>query len=338
MLGKYYRSRLLLAIVSAVSALVTVTFFLWYQNYTVLRAPHWAPILGLFLLAILPIFLPTKRLELPQLITPVVLILGLNSVDTTLTAMSHSVTFSNLSWPLMAYTMLALGLILRRHTFYGWLFFTGFMVLVLSWHTRYFDSRLTLSTEFAIPVLLMVVATVVPKQIEQALSKTRQARGMRIIADAGRLEENDMGTVASQRVQEVRSLTEDMLYRIAYNDTPVGREEMDRFRFTEAQLRDTIRGRYIVNQQILDAAWLARQRGVKVDILDERGGALPARVAQALTLCAVDLLEDATGGTITVRAFPSDDQCAVMLVHDGNSEDDEPSAIEISQTGEIDRF
>lgn len=338
MLAKYYKSNLLLTILSVAILLIVGSFFFWYEYCTVSRAPHWGIVLGNYALAALLTFIPTKRLALPDLLMPVLMILALNSVDTTLGAISHSITFSNLSWPLMAYTLLAVGLVLRRHTFYGWLFFAGFMLLVLSWHNDYFNPRISLATEFAIPFLLMLVGMIVPKQIEQAVSKTRQARGMRIIADAGRAEETDMGAIATQRVQEVRSLTEDMLHRIAYNESPVTQSEMDEFRFTEAQLRDTIRGRYIVNKEILDAAWLARQRGVKVDILDERGSALPAKVAAALTQCAVDLFDNATGGTITVRAFPADDQTAVMLVHDGNSEDEEPSAIEISQNGMIDRF
>lgn len=338
MLVKYYRSRLLTLILTTVTLLITGSFFFWYNHYTTPRAPHWAIVLTLYALAALPVYLPTKRLALPDVMMPIILVLALNSVETTLSAISHSVIFSNLSWPLMAYTMLAAGLMLRRHTVFAWLFFAGFTVLVLSWHTNYFDTRLMLSTEFAMPFLVMIVSMVVPKQIEQAVAKTRQARGMRIIADAGSAEETGMGAIATQRVHEVRTLTEDMLYRIAYNESPVTRSEMDEFRFTEAQLRDTIRGRYIVNREILDAAWRARQRGVKVDILDERGSPLPARVAVTLTQCAVDLFDNASGGTITVRAFPADDQTAVMLVHDGNSEDEEPSAIEISQTGAVERI
>lgn len=338
MLVKYYRSRLLTLVLSTVTLLVLGSFFFWYPQYITDRAPHWATIISLYAIATLPVFLPTKRLALPDVMLPIITVLGLNSVNTTLSAISHSVTFSSLSWPLMAYTLLAVGLVSRRHTFYGWLFFASFVLLVLSWHSNYFASRVNLSTEFYIPFLLMVVSTIVPQQIEQAVSKTRQARSMRIIADAGRTEEADMSAIATQRVQEVRALTQDMLHRIAYNESPVTREEMDEFRFTEAQLRDTIRGRYIVNKEILHAAWLARQRGVKVDILDERGTALPARLSMILTQCAVDLFDNASGGTITVRAFPADDQIAVMLVHDGNSEDEEPSAIEISQTGLVERF
>ncbi|GAA4788323.1 hypothetical protein [Rothia endophytica] len=338
MLAKYYQSSVLLKVFAAGSLLILTAFAIWYNFYTVITAPHWGAVLGVYILAICPIFLPTHRLELPEYLPPLIVVLGLSSVEMTLTAISHCLTFLHLSWPLMAYTALALGLILRRRSFYGWLFFIGFSILVLSKHTRGFDSRLMLATEFIIPVLLMLIAMIVPRQIEQANSKTQQARGMRIIADADRAEKTGIGVVSSQRVQEVRALTEDMLYRIAYNQSPVTQDEMDSFRFAEAQLRDTIRGRYIVNRQILDTAWLARQRGVKVDILDERGSSLPGRVASALTHCAVDLFENASSGTITIRAFPSDDPCAVMLVHDGNSEDDEPSAIEISQTGDIERF
>lgn len=338
MLVKYYRSPILTVSLSICGLLLAIAFFYWYDAYTITRAPHWAGVLILYASAALPALLPTRQLALPDLLLPLIMILGLNSLSVSLNAISHSLSFSNLSWVLMAYTLLSICLLVRRHTFYGWLFFLGSVILILSWHTNYFDSRWSLLVQFTLPFLLMISSMVVPKQIEQAVSKTRQARGMRIIADAGRAEETDIGAIATQRVQEVRALTEEMLHRIAYSEAPVTQEEMDRFRFAEAQLRDTIRGRYIVNKEILYSAWLARQRGVKVDILDERGSALPPRVASALTRCALDLFDQASAGTITVRAFPADDQIAVMLVHDGNSEDEEATGIEISQEGNIDRF
>lgn len=338
MLVKHYRNWLLPLMLALAVFLGLIAFYLWYTNYTVPLAPHWAQVLGAVTLPALLIYLPVSKLRIPDLFLPLFLILGINSIETTLRSISHSLTFANLSWPLLVYTLLSVSLVLRRHMVYGWLFFTSFVLLTLNWHANYFNARLTLASEFFIPTALMLVATLVPKQIEQAVSKTRQARGMRVLADSGRAEEQDMSQVATQRVQEVRTLTEDMLHRIAYNPSPVTPQEMDEFRFTEAQLRDTIRGRYIVNQQILDAAWLARQRGVKVDILDERGSALPPEVTKALTQAAVDLFDNALGGTITIRAFPADDRSAVLLVHDGNSEEEEPSAIDISQTGQVERF
>lgn len=342
MLAKYYRSRMLNTVILITTVFTTLSFFIWYDTYATPRAPHWITILALYALAALLVFLPTKKLALPDVLMPIILVLSLNSVDTTLSVLGHALTFEQIAWPLMAYTMIAVGLVLRRHVFFGWVFFLGFMVLTLSWRSNYFDTRMTLSTEFGVHALLMVISMIIPKQIEQAVAKTRQATGMRIVADAGRAEENDMSVIATQRVQEVRTLTEDMLHRIAYNPSPVTPEEMDKFRFTEAQLRDTIRGRYIVNREILDAAWLARQRGVKVDILDERGSALPSKVAIALTRSAVDIFENAFSGTVTIRAFPKDDPCAVMLVHDSGiddgSEEAEASAIEISQEGAIERF
>ena len=44
-------------------------------------------------------------------------------------------------------------------------------------------------------------------------------------------------------------------------------------------------------------------------------------------------------GSVTIRAFPADDQSAVLIVHDPGDDDEDAIALEIAQgTGEISEF
>ena len=73
--------------------------------------------------------------------------------------------------------------------------------------------------------------------------------------------------------------------------------------------------------------------------MDELGSKLPDYIIQPLTDSALEVLSVATGGTVTIRAFPQSDPIAVMVVYDGGVDEENPIAIEIDRnTGNIDRF
>ena len=51
------------------------------------------------------------------------------------------------------------------------------------------------------------------------------------------------------------------------------------------------------------------------------------------------MLDAAQAGSVTIRAFPADDQTAVLIVHDPGDDDEDAIALEIAQgTGEISEF
>lgn len=317
---------------------VLVEFLLWYNSAALTEPYAWVPLLASIGWGFLLVFFPSRDLQLPPFMIPLILLVSMGTVQMMLAALPHNINPKNITLPLMVIVLVSSVLVVRNHITAGWavLFFSS--LLVLKWHLVLFVPTIHIAALFLVPCMIVFAAHLFKYQIEQANHRARQARILLQNAELRQAAEVGARDVAAQRVYEVRTLTEDMLYRIAYNPEPVTAEEIKQFRFTEAQLRDTIRGRYVVNQKILDAALEARRRGAKVDILDERGEDLPVSVMRAVTTAAVDMLEDASGGTITIRAFPVGDPIAVMLVHDGNSEDDEPSAVEISATGEIDRF
>lgn len=339
MLNQYYSHRLFRTGVGVFFALGLFSFYIWYSQFALMSPLAWVPLLACVILSFTLVLFPTNTKRLPFFITPLILLIALVTLQMMLLLLPHNLTQLSILFPLLYTLSMCSTLILRDHAVSPWVLFALSMLLVLKWHLDVFISSLSIAAEFLVPTAILGGMCVFKHQIQQASHKARQSRILLQHAEFGREHEEGVSSVAAHRVQEVRSLTEDMLHRIAYNREPVTSEEINEFRFTEAQLRDTIRGRHIVNKQILEATMAARRRGAKVDILDERGEPLPPHIVEVLTPCAVDLLDDAYGGTITIRAFPPDDPTAVMLVHDGNSEEDEPSAIEIAQhSGEIERF
>lgn len=316
-----------------------IELLVWYNTVAAPTPGTWIPLLAYIFLSFIMVFFPSGSLNMPAMLVPAVILVTLLNVQIMLGVVPHNLTPATLAMPLTIVVMVCSVMIQRNHFVSAWVLFVISTLLMLKWHLDIYTPRMTILAIFLIPAAILAANHIFKRQIDQSLHKARQSRVLLQNAELGQEQEHGVSSVAAQRVAEVRSLTEDMLHRIAYNPSPVTRAEIDDFRFTEAQLRDTIRGRHVVNQEILQATFAARHRGAKVDILDERGEPLPSAVVRSLTTCAVDLLDSATGGTITIRAFPKDDPIAVMLVHDGNCEEDEPSAIEIAQgTGAIERF
>ena len=92
-------------------------------------------------------------------------------------------------------------------------------------------------------------------------------------------------------------------------------------------------------RRVLEATRRARERGVSVDILDERGSVLPQRILRIVGEQAAAVLDAAQAGSVTIRAFTADDPTAVLIVHDPGHEDDDAVALEIAQgTGEVSEF
>lgn len=185
----------------------------------------------------------------------------------------------------------------------------------------------------------LVIATLVITEVERLLDRRREARALGASARTDDDAEQDTVNASIRRMHEVRRIAGPSLERIAYDSSPVDDRELRRFRVIEAQLRDSIRGRSISTPELLEATRRARERGVSVDILDERGSALPERILRIVGRESAAVLDAAQAGSVTIRAFPADDPTAVLIVHDPGDDDEDAIALEIAQdTGEISEF
>lgn len=121
--------------------------------------------------------------------------------------------------------------------------------------------------------------------------------------------------IRRQRVQELQASAGPLLERIARNERLPTPEERKEYRAAEALLRDGVRGRSLATPAIEAAATSARDRGVDVTLLDDRGE--PLATAEAMTKLAgfvVTTLERTDGGSVTVRLHPKGRDVAVSIV------------------------
>jgi hypothetical protein len=121
--------------------------------------------------------------------------------------------------------------------------------------------------------------------------------------------------IRRQRVLELQASAGPLLERIARNERLPTPEERKEYRAAEALLRDGVRGRSLATAAITGAATSARDRGVDVTLLDDRGEPLATPEAmRKLTEFVVTTLDRTDGGSVTVRLHPKGRDVAVSIV------------------------
>ncbi|MBM7052080.1 MULTISPECIES: hypothetical protein [unclassified Rothia (in: high G+C Gram-positive bacteria)] len=284
-------------------------------------------------------FLELDKTRLPEVYSPIITLLSMYSVQGLLEVLPHSLPRGTVLLVILPFQLISIILILRQRSFVGWIVFLFMLLLVAQWYQSFERTLAEFLSIFLVPALLLAVAQGMNSLAAAATQQTEQSTSLLRSAEHNHAEEEGLGNVASQRVAEVRTLTESMLSRIAFDPSPISLEEAEQFKLAEAQLRDTIRGRHIANRAILDATWAARQRGIRVDILDELGETMPRRISDSLTTSVLEVLKNTDGGTVTIRAFPADDAIAAMVVYDGGDDEDNAIAYEIDrETGAVEIF
>jgi len=292
-----------------------------------------------YVLAVALAVYPYGRRRLPDLPTITAVLLMLVSIQRSFDALDPRAQLFDGQWFTLGFDGFLVILGIRRRGGWGWATLVVSVAVSMTWGARsgfgVWDAGLSNSASAA----LLLASQLIAREYDRSSAAFAEAHEMVVSARSHDEAEQDTANASAQRVQEVRRLAGGLLERIANDPSPITDYEIGQFRLTEAQLRDSIRGRSIATPYLLEVARAARARGVQVDVLDERGRTLPTAVLRSATRQAMEVLNAATSGSVTIRAFPEGDPTAVFIVHDGNAEDDEPVAIEIADgSGEVSRF
>ena len=231
------------------------------------------------------------------------------------------------AWHCGAIQMLLVSLALRNRMKMAWLGIGVFAVIDMSMSLHH---RLSVIDGLALvltPVMWVVIASAVNimlwrsgSLIETYMTQSRQSA--QLLA-----RQHAMGLSREQWMLELEHSTRPALELIALRDlTEDNRVEMV---LLEAELRDQIRGRALASGGVLRAARRARLRGVKVDILDDRKGALPSQVFRDATTQLVATLEHATTGIVRCRALPEGEHPAVTILAFDESEQESELYLEV---------
>ena len=133
--------------------------------------------------------------------------------------------------------------------------------------------------------------------------------------------ENARQIAQSEWMRDLNRATRPMLERIAAGR--LNAMEQQECVLLEAELRDQIRGRGIASATVLQAARAARERGVSVDLLDDRATELPEDLLTEATEQLVRALNRTEGGAVKCRVLPEGSGVAVTILAYAEITDDE---------------
>ena len=130
--------------------------------------------------------------------------------------------------------------------------------------------------------------------------------------------------VRQERIQQTLQKAEPFLTKITEQGGKLSEDEAIEARLLEAELRDLIRGRGLINERVSEAANKARARGVKVELLDEGGlEEVDPEERSEILLKVAEALDSVLDGKITIRS-PKGESWKVTIAAMSPSRD-EPS-------------
>lgn len=219
------------------------------------------------------------------------------------------------SWHLGSNTWMLFFLAMRRRPGAAWLGYVLMAAGTLAWSTAVgrgpLDGALLLDTHAAI----LFVGTLFEVNLRRTAKRINEF-GEHSVASAVEAAEGATSTqIRLRRVLELRASAVPLLdYLVDHGPPPTDSARLQ-YATSEALLRDGVRGRSLITPRIADAATKARERGVEVTLLDDRGEGLDsgeAMVSMSDTIVAA--LNAAEDGAVTVRLAPRGRPVAVSIV------------------------
>jgi len=218
------------------------------------------------------------------------------------------------TWHLGANTWLIWFLILRRRVLLAW---TGGFVMVgitLAWAELAGRGALKGLLLAQSQIALMVVATLFGASLRRTAQRINELTERSVGASAVAASANAAQEIRVQRAAELASTAVPLLDRIA-NGAAISDADRAEFARVEAHLRDGVRGRSLMLPVVVAAVARARERGVEVTLLDDRGSELPSQAAMAeIGIRLAAALDRVSAGAVTIRLLPPGRDIAITMV------------------------
>ena len=218
-------------------------------------------------------------------------------------------------WHLGSNTWILFFLALRRRPGFAWIGF-ALQGAVTAWWAlsvgRGIGDPLMLLRTHA---LILLLATLFGINLRRTTRQINELEQLAFVNAVEAAQTAAAGQIREQRVVELRETAVPLLERLVTVGAPTTDAERVRYATAEAQLRDAVRGRSLVTPGVAAATLRARERGVEVVLLDDRGTPLASGEAmQRLTDTVVAALDAAASGSVTVRLAPAGRAVAVSVV------------------------
>jgi len=242
--------------------------------------------------------------------------LGIIAVSTALVcyALPDAGALGRATWHLGANTWLIWFLILRRRVLLAWAGGLSMVAIMAAYGVISGRGPLWGVTLAQSQVALMVVATLFGASLRRTANRINELTERSVSASIVAASADAAQEIRVQRAAELASTAVPLLDRIATRGV-FGDADRAAFARVEAQLRDGVRGRSLMVPIVVSAVARARERGVEVTLLDDRGSELPSVAAMAeIAVRVAAALDSASSGAVTIRLLPPGRDTAVTVV------------------------
>jgi hypothetical protein len=274
----------------------------------------WPDYLGMVIYvgAVVLVLVPRQgKLPLPAAITAVVAVIAVNILVTSVLPLDTWPGYA--SWNLAATYTLLVVVNIRGRVLLSWI-----GVLIATAQTMVWASGASMGV---VGGLMLNIATIgwvaVSTGIGQLLrsndGKVAQYRADAQAAADWYAAEEALHVARTLWLEHIRRIAGRALTRIADPNHVITDTERQEFQLAEAQFRDEIRGRVLATADVVEAARKARERGVNVQLVDDRRQELTPRLLAAVSEQVVSILNQASSGTVTARARPQGGEFAVTI-------------------------
>jgi hypothetical protein len=221
------------------------------------------------------------------------------------------------TWPLGAMTFLLFVLALRGRRGWAWI---GFGLLAaVSIVTGVFSEQNTLMVINDVArqsgtLLIGTLFALVLRRSSQTITSIQSNQLTRTtVAAASAAATRERAAQNARLERDARPALERIL-----QPEPLSEDEQQHFRLLEATLRDGIRASGFSSERIAEATREARERGLTVVLLDDRGSELVDGERDLVEAALLEQLTSTADGAITARLSPNDrDELATIVVEEG---------------------
>ena len=221
------------------------------------------------------------------------------------------------SWPWGAMTFVLLVLALRGRRGFAWIGFAALaaiaIVAAVVAHQQVFSVIYDVARQSA-TLLIGTLFALALRRASQTITAIQSNQLTRTtVAAASAAATRERATQNERLERDARPALERIL-----DPTPMSHEELRNFVLLESTLRDGIRATGFSGERIAAATRDARERGLTVVLLDDRGSELLDRERDLVESALLDQLQSTVDGAITARLSPHDrDELATIVVEEG---------------------
>ena len=226
------------------------------------------------------------------------------------------------AWQNGAIQMLLVALTFRGRVRLAWLGMALFAVMDFVRSTTHGLSLVDCLALVLTPVMWMVIATAVQIMLGRSRDKIAVFTAQSHESARRVAQEHARSLYRDRWMLDLEQRARPALEAIAQG----GLDDGDRrgLALLEAEFRDQVRGRVLASPEVLRAGRAARQRGVKVDLLDDRKSPLPQATLDDALAQLVNILDGASAGAVRARALPVGEHPQVtILAFDESAPEDE---------------